>query len=526
MADEKWQPARLIPTSGISGQEEAERRATSALLAVMASVREFGIAMTRPFGAPSSPLGTYIEVPFKVGESTVYPDGVLETTRAGKTWTALVEVKTGAAELERPQVETYLDVARENGFDAVLTISNQMAPAPGVHPLDVDRRKLRKVALHHLSWAEVLTIAVQQRVHQGVSDPDQAWILGELIRYLEHPRSGALDFSDMGGTWVAVREAVATGTLRPTDKGLADVVSRWEQLLRFAALRLGRELGADVQIQLSRKEVAEPSLRFAAQAQSLVTSGTLAGNLKIPGAIASISLVADVRAGRVVVAVDIDAPSEGRPATRVNWLVRQLRDAPDGLRIDAFMSGSRTSTSDLLRVVRENPAILVQDPKREFRSFRIAATSPIGTKRGTGRGAFIDSVLAALDGFYGGVVQQLRPWTAKAPQLPRSGKTAAEEAGIDIHPPHYDLVEPADSAPVSEAPPEAPLPETVLDGIAAARLDLREDDDSTTASGRGSEDDKIEHPEPPSEQRVGDELVTWEVAQSRLDHEREVSAGR
>jgi hypothetical protein len=343
MAEDGWQRARLIPTSGISGQEEAERRATSALLAVMGSVREFGQAMVRGLGAPAGQLGTYIEVPFTAGERTIYPDGVLETSRGSRTWTCLVEVKTGSCELERQQVESYLDVARENDFDGVLTISNQMAPAPGVHPVDVDRRKLKRVALHHLSWAEVLTVAVQQRVHRGVSDPDQAWILGELIRYLEHPKSGALDFSDMSSSWVPVREALAAGTLRSSDKGLAEVVSRWEQLIRFAALRLGRELGADVQVQLSRREVAEPELRFAGQTQSLVNHGLLTGTLKIPDAVAPIDISADLRAGRVVVSVDVDAPREGRSATRVNWLVRQLRDAPDGLRLDAFTAGSRSS---------------------------------------------------------------------------------------------------------------------------------------------------------------------------------------
>ncbi len=286
MAEDNWQQARLIPTSGINGQDEAERRATSALLAVMGSVREFGLAMVKPLGAPTGQLETYIEAPFKAGERTIYPDGVLQAGRAGRTWTALVEVKTGSAELERPQVEAYLDVARENGFDVVLTVSNQIAPAPGVHPLDVDRRKLRRVALHHMSWAEVLTIAVQQRVHRGVADPDQAWILGELIRYLEHPKSGALDFVDMGTAWVPVRQAVAAGTLRSNDKGLAEVISRWEQLLRFAALRLGRELGADVQVHVSRKEAADPTLRFAAQTQSLVADGCLSGTLRIPDAVA------------------------------------------------------------------------------------------------------------------------------------------------------------------------------------------------------------------------------------------------
>ncbi len=46
-----WQEARLIPTSGINGGEEQERRATSALLAVMGSVKEFGRALTQPWRA-------------------------------------------------------------------------------------------------------------------------------------------------------------------------------------------------------------------------------------------------------------------------------------------------------------------------------------------------------------------------------------------------------------------------------------------------------------------------------------------
>jgi hypothetical protein len=129
-------------------------------------------------------------------------------------------VKTSSSDLERAQGEAYLEVARDAGFDAVLTISNQLAPAPNVHPVEVDRRKTKKVALHHLSWSEVLTLAVQQRVHRGVADPDQAWILGELIRYLEHPRSGAMDFADMGASWVTVRDAITAGTLRSNDKGL------------------------------------------------------------------------------------------------------------------------------------------------------------------------------------------------------------------------------------------------------------------------------------------------------------------
>ena len=75
MNDESWLEARLIPTSGINGAEEQERRATSAVLAVMTSVREFGRALTRPLGAPAGSLSAFIEVPFARGEGRSTPMG-------------------------------------------------------------------------------------------------------------------------------------------------------------------------------------------------------------------------------------------------------------------------------------------------------------------------------------------------------------------------------------------------------------------------------------------------------------------
>jgi hypothetical protein len=346
----------------------------------------------------------------------------------------------------------------------------------------------------------VLTIAVQQRVHRGVADPDQAWILGELIRYLEHPKSGALDFTDMGADWVTVRESVTAGTLRSNDKGLPAVVSRWEQLLRFASFRLGRELGAEVQVVLSRKEAAEPTLRFASQAQSLVAEGKLSGSLRIPDAVADLDIVADLRAGVVTVSIDVDAPREGRAATRVNWLVRQMKDAPGGIRIDAFNLNARTSTSELLSVVREDPTILIDDPKKELRMFRIAASSPTGTKRGTGRGGFIDSVLAAVDGFYEAVAQPITPWTAKAPRLPAGGKSAAEEAGLDLTPPPLDRF---DEAPPAATPDTAP-PAVLTESVAAATTD----------------DAVLAEESEPSPGPAEDALQTWDQAHDRLESER------
>jgi len=82
MAEEAWNEARLIPTSGINGADEQERRATSALLAVMAAVRDFGLGLIQPLGAPAGTTETFIEVPFLLGEKRIYPDGLIRVAWA------------------------------------------------------------------------------------------------------------------------------------------------------------------------------------------------------------------------------------------------------------------------------------------------------------------------------------------------------------------------------------------------------------------------------------------------------------
>lgn len=116
MTEESWHEARLIPTSGISGAEEQERRATSALLAVMSVVKEFSKAALGPVGAISGKVETFVEVPFMLEGQRRYPDGLIRVTRGSRTWTALVEVKTGKNDLQTEQLENYLDIARDGGL--------------------------------------------------------------------------------------------------------------------------------------------------------------------------------------------------------------------------------------------------------------------------------------------------------------------------------------------------------------------------------------------------------------------------
>jgi hypothetical protein len=414
-----WHKARLIPTVGIRGQEEQERRATSSLLAVVAAVPEFGHALFGPLGAPKGRIRTFTEVQFKDSDGkTCIPDGAVVVERARRRFTLLVEVKTGEAELRADQVSRYLDIARANGFDGVLTISNAITSSPGDSPVQIDRRKLRSTRLLHLSWWRVITEAIVQHRHRGVSDPDQAWILGELIAYLDHEASGANGFTDMGRSWVAVREAAHAGTLRAADAESRTVCERWEQFVEYLALGLAQDLGQDVAVVRPRK--LTPEQRLHGLVRALAEEGALTGSVRVPHAVAPLELHADLRTRRVLTSVTVDAPGEGRPLSRITWLLRQIAHASSDLRVDVAFQGTRETTSLLLGAAREDPASLLSptDRKRMPRSISVTAARPLSTKRGMGKGSFVGDTRAQAIDFYRDTIQAISAWRPRAPRLP------------------------------------------------------------------------------------------------------------
>lgn len=429
--DEAWVPARLFSVSGVGTADEQEKRATSALLATMMGVRPFARAVSAHFGAPAGAVETYLEVPFTHGDRKVYPDGVIRIARGGKVWTALLEVKTGSGQLRTEQVEQYLDVARTKGYDAVVTLSNEIAPGTGEHPVSVDARKLKSVALYHLSWAEVLHEARMVLTHRGVADPMQAWTLAELIRYLEHPRSGATGFDDMGSSWGLVREAVAAGTLRAGDSKVPTVANSWIRLVRQLCLRLTAELGVQVTHVMPRQLAGDPAARARAAVEQLASEGTMSATLKVPGAAGPLTVVADLRISKVRVSASVRAPQEGGPQRRITWLLRQLADAPDDTLVDVHYAGVAQDTCERLGDVRESAAALVSERSGDVTSFEITTVAPLGTKRSGLKGAFIPSVIGATEAFYSAVLQPVRGWVPPAPKLASGGLGDGAPAGIE-----------------------------------------------------------------------------------------------
>lgn len=428
---EGFQVARLIPVSGIANAVEAEMRATSALLSVLTIVRDLSTAVTTPLGASSARKATveaFIETQFKMGTGAVVrPDGLIQVTYGSSIWRALVEVKTGDNCLQADQVNNYLAVAREQGIDAVITISNEIAFGTE-HPCEgVKVRSNSKVRLVHYSWTELLAVAVRAKVHQGVEDPEQAWILGELIRYLEHPASGAMAFEDMGPNWVAVRDGAREAALRKTGDDVRDIAQRWDQLMRFAALQLGADTGVDVQSVVPRSHT-DPKARLSYLVDGLVGTGQVDGTLRVPGAAGNLVLSADLRARQVAVAAEVTAPSDRGNKARVTWLARQLdADTPPGLIIEAWPRHARQPLTATLAQAREDPSLLVDAERRDIVRFRLLLRSEMGQSRKDGGRSpgFIQSVMRLVQSFYGTVLQQVTPWVSQAPQS-RSGGQPAE----------------------------------------------------------------------------------------------------
>ncbi|WP_033323386.1 TerD family protein [Actinomadura atramentaria] len=391
-----WQGARLFPVTGLRNDQEREARATSTLLAVMAQVPEFGRRLTARFGAPAGTVQTFAEASFKHGDGKVRPDGVLRVARAGRIWTALVETKTGGNPLKSDQVEAYLEVASRQGYEAVITLSNDLA-LDDAHPLTVDRRRLRKVALRHLSWAEVAYEAELLCHHQGVANPVHAWLLGELLHYLRQPNAGCQGFQDMGAAWVPVRDAVAAGTLRLGDRRALQVAESWEKLVRQLCLRIGGRTGLTVAPVLRRRRDGDASVRRMRTVASLVEAGRMSAEIRVPGTAGPVLIEADLRTGRIETTVEVPAADRARALTRVQWLLRRLADAPPELRVEALPAGGASGPCDLLRNLAAEPGLLVPDGGEQIGSFRLTLPTGMGVRRGSAEAGFVRSVDHAVD---------------------------------------------------------------------------------------------------------------------------------
>jgi hypothetical protein len=181
---------------------------------------------------------------------------------------------------------------------------------------------------------------------------------------------------------------------------------------------LSRELGVEVRSALSRGDMKDPERRLQAAVVTLADTGILGGGLRVPNAAAPIEITADLRASRIRCSITVDAPTTGKPTTRLNWLLRQLRDSKDKIFIETIAARQRgKGPIKTIAELRENPKAAIEDPAREVRAFTISLSANAGSKRGKASGSFVTSVLETTEDFYAEVVQRIKPWTPPPVQV-------------------------------------------------------------------------------------------------------------
>jgi hypothetical protein len=411
--------ARLIPVA-----TKPESRNTSATCSMLMAVEEFAEALLAPLGAPigkRSKIQIWTEPVFKgpKGDNKDRPDALVIVDNGRRQWRALIEAKAKGANLLAEQVERYLDIAKDQGIDALITLSNQFVATPTQSPCEINRTKLRKVTLYHWSWSYLKTEAKIQLSKSAVSDPDQAYMLAEFVRFLEHESAGVSEFEQMGKEWVEACRLYFAKSMLPKKSPLgAAVVRDWDELMRCTALLMSRQLETNVTTVLSPKERKDPNGRLETHLTSFVGSGELHSRLEVPGAASPVAVEADLTRRSVTVSMSVDAPKDKKRASAtITWLLRQLSKTTDErILVVAKWPGRIQDTCAELGRIREHADSLIGERVGQLpRSFEIKSVSDLGGKF-TQRRKFVPELVSCVTKFYGAVGQHIVPWQAPPPK--------------------------------------------------------------------------------------------------------------
>ncbi|MBL4851102.1 MAG: hypothetical protein JKY90_02305 [Gammaproteobacteria bacterium] len=426
------QYARLIPTVADSKKEE---RATSSLLASFMVVPDFAREVLSDAGTPVGKrikIVCYTEVTFKNNEKTKgsRPDGLVIVTSGSKQWTALIESKIGNVGLTKEQVEEYLDLAKAHGINALITISNQFSTTPAHHPVKVSKNKLRSVALYHFSWLSLKSKAVLLMANRSVDDLEQAYILSELVRYLDHDSSGVSSLTRMPSEWKDLCSSAQNAmTLGKTSEVVEKAVSGWHQLLRHLSLNLSMSIGQPVKIALSRAREKDAELNFSEDCTDLSQNNGFSTEFEIPNAASRIIFSADCLRRTINISMKLESPKDRTRATAsINWITRQLKGkGVENIRVRAYWPRRISMTSAALAEAIENPAALIPDGVSDLPTYLEIIRVVDLAARFKGAKTFVEDSSKEFPLFYQDVGQHLSKWIAKAPQVKES-----EPAGSSI----------------------------------------------------------------------------------------------
>ncbi len=455
--------ARLIP---VLADKNRERRAASVFLATLSAVDDFAAAMLGGVGVrlgARAKVRCFTEVVFRDVPSEVKhrPDGLVVVNTGRKTWRAILEAKIGKAEIDEEQLKAYAELARLNGIDAVITLSNQFTALPEHHPVQLPRALVKGLDLFHWSWMHVLTQATLLLHDDGFDSPDQRYILREVVRHFRHESAGVSQFDRMNASWKdLVVKVQSDAPLRHDMPEVEDSVASWHQEERDLSLIMARKIGREVRLRLSRAHTSDQAQRLRDDCDELVATKSLSSTLDIPDAAAPLVVTAHLGRRTITCSMSLHAPKDRKRASaRINWLLKQLAGAePANVFIKASWPGRAPDTHASLAAARENTACLEADNANLAPvAFEVLMVRDLAGKF-SGARTFIEGLEDFVPQYYENIGQQLRAWVAAPPKVIQAVEREGEAVVVG-----------AESGAAAAAPKSAPDAEaTEPDGAAPA----------------------------------------------------------
>jgi len=438
--------ARLFP---ILADTSREKRMASIFLSLLPQIPLLASAVLGTAGVrvgKRTTIEAFTEVVLKEGsDANDRPDGLIVASTGKTTWSALVEAKIGKSKLGADQVQRYMEMAKANGIDAVITISNEFVARADHSPVSIPKPLLKKVGLYHWSWTWLATQCEILAVQKAVEDQEQTFLLNEILRFLNHPGTGVERFSQMGAGWKDLVQAVTNnGTLKKTAAEVEEGVACWFEEERDLSLQLARHVGQPVETIIERKLKDDPAARLKAGISQLVDHQCLASTYRIPDSASDIEVMADLTRKTVSAGMKVKAPLDRKSTkARMNWLLRMLKDDDDRIIIRAHWPGRAPTTQGPLSLLRQDPEALQTDNKDAApHALEVLLVESLG-KRFAGRRTFIEDIERIVPDFYDLVGQHVRAWQAPPPRPVKSRPSGVEEDVLQENEHGYE--EPSDA---------------------------------------------------------------------------------
>lgn len=411
--------ARLFP---VLADTSKEQRATSIFLAVMTQVPDLAEAILKTIGVKVGSrtiIEAYTEVTLKQEPaSSCRPDGLIVVRSTKSTWNALIETKIGKADLDSEQVEKYLELARANDIDAVITISNQFVAKPHHSPVDVSKNLRKKTALFHWSWSSISTQSGNLALQRSSDGSQQVFLLNELNRFFSHSKTGIERFTQMAPGWKDIVQAVTNGAkLAKSASDVEEGVLSWFSEERDLCLYMSRHVGRQVSVKMKLQHVRSAEERLQDGIAELIATNSLKSSLQVPDCASDIEICSDLKGKTVSASMSVGAPLDRKSTkARLNWLLRMLKEDDPRIFIKAHWPGKAPFTMKEISILRNEPeAIQAKNTSLVPYRFEVVLIENLG-KRFFGRKTFIEDLERIVPDFYDRVGVKLRAWQARPPK--------------------------------------------------------------------------------------------------------------